>query len=156
MYKRQAQYERLGLHSQVRYRVWPDSYLASLNQQVDYRWSKYTYFQANWDHDCRSNYSFNKDLDTFSISAGRLFPIGGLTLTLSVDSDRNASVLLGYNISFGKVPGDLRAFTNAQNKMSQRAAVHARVTDEAGNGIEGVHVNVSGQQEPLILSLIHI
>ncbi len=146
----QAQYERLGLHSQVRYRVWPDSYLASLNQQVDYRWSKYTYFQANWDHDCRSNYSFNKDLDTFSISAGRLFPIGGLTLTLSVDSDRNASVLLGYNISFGKVPGDLRAFTNAQNKMSQRAAVHARVTDEAGNGIEGVHVNVSGQQEPLI------
>lgn len=146
----QAQYGDLGFHSQIKYRIDPSTYLNSLNQQVDYRWSKYTYFQANWDHDCRSNYSSNHDLDTFSISAGRLFSFGGLTVRLSADTDRNAGVFLTYNISLGKVPDQSRFFTNAQNKMSKRSTIHARVTDEADNPIPGAKVSVSGLQDPVI------
>lgn len=146
----QAQFNQLGIHSQARYRISPSGYLANLNQQVDYRWTQYTYVQANWDHDCRSNYSSNHDLDTFSLSAARLFDFGGLTLTFSMDTDRNAAVSLTYNLSFGKVPDKMRAFTNAQNKMSQRAALYAKVMDESGHPIPNVKINVTGQQKPVV------
>lgn len=146
----QAQFNRFGLRSQTRYRVDPRAYFASFNQQADYRWNKYTYFQANWDHDCRSNYSDQNDLDTLSISAGRLFPIGGLTLTMSVDTDRDAAIGLMYNLSIGKVPGRMQTFLNGQSKISKRGTMYAMVQDEAGNPIENAKIQVSGVQEPVV------
>lgn len=145
----QAQFDKLGISSQIRYRVEPSGYLSALTQQVDYRWDKYTYIQANWDHDCRSNYTTDHDLDTFSIGAGRLFDFGGLNLTFSLDTDRNAAVSLTYNISLGKIPDQSRVFTNAQNKMSKRASIHTRVIDENNNPIPDAKVNVSGLQNPI-------
>lgn len=146
----QAQFDKLGLHSQARYRLSPDSYLHSLNQQIDYRWNKRTYFQANWERDCRSQYSDMGDLDTFSISAGRLFPIGGLTLTLSADTDKDANMFLTYNISFGKVPDEPRIFADAQSHMSERSAIFAKVVDETGKPMPGTRLSVTGLQEPVV------
>lgn len=146
----QAQFNRLGLRSQTRYRVDPSAYFSSFNQQADYRWNKYTYFQANWDHDCRSNYSDQNDLDTLSVSAGRLFDVGGLTLTMSVDTDRDAAIGLMYNLSLGKIPGRMQTFLNGQTKMSKRGTMYAMVEDEAGNPIPNAKVQVSGLQEPVV------
>lgn len=146
----QAQFNKLGFYSQVRYRVDPSTYFSSFNQQGSYRWNKYTYFQANWDHDCRSNYSEQDDLDTFSISAGRLFPVGGLTVTMSVDTERDAAVGLMYNLSLGKIPGRMQTFMNGQAKMSKRGTMFASIEDEAGNPIPNAKVQVSGVQEPVV------
>lgn len=143
----QAQYGRLGVHSQVRVNVSPESYVQSFNQQVDYRWNKNTYFQFNWDHDYRSKYSNLSDIDTFSVSAGRIFDFGGLNLGLSYDTDKNASVMLTYNLSFGKVPGEQRLFTDAETKMSKQAAVYAKVVDENNQPIENTEIQISGLQD---------
>lgn len=145
----QAQYDKLGLHSEVRYQTEPENYLERLSQQVDYRWNKNTYFQANWDHDCRSQYSEEKDLDTLSVSVGRLFPFGGITLSVSADTDKDAYVSLTYNMSFGKVPGSPRVFTNAQTQMSERSAIYAKAVDENNNPIKGTRLQVSGLQDPV-------
>ncbi len=142
----QAQYGRLGLHSQVRTNISPQSYLQSLNQQVDYRWDKNTYFQFNWDHDYRSKYSDLPDIDTFTLSAGRIFDFGGLNLGVSYDTDKNASVQLTYNLSFGKVPGEKRIFTDAETKMSKQAAIYAKVVDENNKPIENTGIQISGLQ----------
>ena len=142
----QAQYGRLGLHSQVRANVSPQSYVQSLNQQIDYRWDKNTYFQFNWDHDYRSKYSNLSDIDTFSVSAGRIFDFGGLNLGISYDTDKNASVQLTYNLSFGKVPGEKRIFTDAETKMSKQAAIYAKVVDENNKPIENTGIQISGLQ----------
>lgn len=144
----QAQYGKLGVHSQIRTNVNPKSYVQSLNQQIDYRWDKNTYFQFNWDHDYRSKYSDSPDVDTFSISAGRIFDFGGLNLGVSYDTENNASVMLTYNLSFGKVPGENRIFTDAEAKMSKQAAIYAKVVDENNLPIENTKIQISGLQEP--------
>lgn len=146
----QAQFNELGLHSQFVYRLDPDRYLSSLNQQIDYRWSKYMYVQMNWDHDCRSNYTNNDDLDTFSISAGRLFSFGGLTLALSVNSDKDAAIMLTYNIGMGKIPDKPRPFTNAQDKITQRSTMYMALKDDLGHPVKGAQLHVSGRQEPVV------
>lgn len=145
----QAQYDKLGIHSQVRTNISPDSYIQSINNQVDYRWDKNTYFQFNWDHEYRSKYSDLPDIDTFSVSAGKIFDFGGLNLGFSYDTDDNAAVMLTYNLSFGKVPGEKRLFTDAETKMSKRAAIYAKVTDEAGKPVANTEINVSGRQNPV-------
>lgn len=145
----QAQYGNLGIHSQVRTNVSPESYVQSLNQQIDYRWDKNTYFQFNWDRDYRSKYSELSDIDTFSVSAGRIFDFGGLNLGISYDTDKNASVMLTYNLSFGKVPGEKRMFTDAETKMSKQAAIYAKVVDEEGNPVENTAIQISGLQNPV-------
>lgn len=146
----QAQYDKLGIHSQVKYRLSPDAYIYSFGQQVDYRWTKKTFFQANWDHDCRSQYSDQSDLDTISISAGHLFPIGGLTLSLSADTDNNATIALTYNMSFGKVPDRAKVFTSAQASMTERASLYAKAVDENNNPIKDTKLVVTGLQDPVI------
>lgn len=146
----QAQYNDLGLHSQVQFRNESSaSYLYRLRQQADYRWNKNTYFQANWDRDCRSEYSTESDLDTFSVSAGRLFSFGGLTLTLSADTDNNASVFLTYNISFGKVPGRAEIFSNSQASMSERGSLYAKAVDENNQPLPNTKLKVTGLQDPV-------
>lgn len=145
----QAQYGNLGVHSQVRANVRPQSYVQSLNQQIDYRWDKNTYFQFNWDHDYRSKYSDMSDIDTFSVSAGRIFDFGGLNLGISFDTDKNASVMLTYNLSFGKVPGEKRLLTDAETKMSKQAAIYAKVVDENERPVENTKIQVSGLQNPV-------
>lgn len=145
----QAQYGNFGVHSQVRTSVSPESCIQSLNQQIDYRWDKNTYFQFNWDHDYRSKYTDLPDIDTFSVSAGRIFDFGGLNLGLSYDTDKNASVMLTYNLSFGKVPDEKRVFIDAETKMSKQAAVYAKVVDENGQPVEDAAIQISGLQNPV-------
>lgn len=146
----QAQYGRLGLHSLVRTNVSPESYVQSLNQQIDYRWDKNTYFQFNWDHDYRSKYSDLSDIDTFSLSAGRIFDFGGLNLGMSYDTDNNMAVMLTYNLSFGKIPGEKRFFTDAENKMSKQAAIYTKLVDENEQPVKNTKIQISGLQEPLV------
>lgn len=145
----QAQYGNFGVHSQMQTNVRPESYIQNLNQQIDYRWDKNTYFQFNWEHDYRSKYSELSDIDTFSVSAGRIFDFGGLNLGLSYDTDKNASVMLTYNLSFGKVPEENRLFTNAETKMSKQAAIYAKVVDENGQPVEDTAIQISGLQNPV-------
>lgn len=145
----QAQYGNLGIHSQVRTNISPESYIQSLNQQIDYRWDKNTYFQFNWDHDYRSEYTDLPDIDTFSVSAGRIFDFGGLNLGLSYDTDENVSVMLTYNLSFGKVPEEKRLFVDAETKMSRQAAIYAKVVDENGQPVKNAAIHISGLQNPV-------
>lgn len=146
----QAQYGRLGVHSQVRTNISPESYVQSLNQQIDYRWDKNTYFQFNWDHDYRSKYSDLSDIDTFAVLAGEIFDFGGFNLGVSYDTDDNMAVMLTYNLSLCKVPGEKRVFTDAENKMSKQAAVYAKVVDENERPVENTKIQISGRQEPLV------
>ncbi len=145
----QAQYNQLGFHTYFRYRVAPEASMQSVGQQVDYRWNKNTYFQVNWDHNFKTSSGSDKNIDTLSLSAGRLFDFGGLTLSLSADTEKNASISLTYNMSFGKVPDRNAAFTNAQSKMSERSAIYARITDENNKPVSGTKLQVSGLQDPV-------
>lgn len=145
----QAQYGDLGLHAKARYRIDPASYLHGVGAQVDYRWTKSQYVQANWEHDCRSHYSAADDIDTFSLSVGKIFPIGGFTLSFSADTDRNAAVSLRYNISLGKKPDRAETFNNAETRMSRRAAVYVKATDERDNPLPQLNMSVSGRPDIL-------
>lgn len=145
-----AQRGRLGLRAHSRYRTSPNAYLSNVGAQVDYRWDRYTYLYFNWDHDRRSEYSLNSNVDRFTITAGRVFSIGGLSLGLGYDTDKDVSVSANYNISFGKVPEKTDVFTSGYAQMSRRASLYARVLDENDEPVPGVKIMVTGFQDPFV------
>lgn len=89
------------------------------------------------------------DLDVFGISIGRLFRFGGLTFNMSSDTDRNLSLGLTYNISIGKIPGQNKLFTNAENQIMNYGTIYARAVDEAGAPVPNAAVFVTGREAPI-------
>lgn len=146
----QAQFDKLGIHAGASYRTHPSDYLMDAGAKVDYLWDKNTYFRTEYRHDFRSRYSTADDLDTLTLGAARLFPFGGLTLDFSGSSDKNVTVSLGYNISFGKMPGTFSLFTNSQTKLSERSTVLARLKDESGLPVSDVQLIVNGVEKPVV------
>ncbi len=144
----QATYGRMRVNGRVQYQTMPESYLHDYGAFGEYRWDKNTYVQATWNHDCRSNYVGGADVDAFGVGVGRLFKFGGLTFNVSSDTDRNLSLNLTYNISFGKIPDSHRFFANAENQMMDYGTIYARATDDAGNPVAGVDLFVSGRETP--------
>ncbi len=145
----QAQYGNLGMNAQSNFRSYPDSKLENVAAKINYRWDKNTFYEFNWNHDFRSGDTFQRDLDTFSISAGRIFSFGGLNLQLSYDTDKNASVYLTYNLSIGKIPNQNSVFTNAQTKMSDQSSIYAKIIDENQKPVKNARIMVSGLQNPV-------
>ncbi|MCL2469611.1 MAG: hypothetical protein FWF24_05210 [Alphaproteobacteria bacterium] len=135
----QTQFGRLGTRGKIRYRTLPESELNNIGLRADYRWDRHTYFTATWDWDFVKN---QRDVNRFSVSGARIFPFGGLTLQAAADTNRNISVVLGYNIGFGHTEKGL--FADATNMLSERATISAFVEDEHGNPIPDVMVMVNG------------
>ncbi|MCL2504700.1 MAG: hypothetical protein FWE93_00375 [Alphaproteobacteria bacterium] len=135
----QTQFGKFGTHGKVSYRTLPESGLNNIGLRADYRLDRNTYFTAMWDYDFLKN---QRDVNRLSISAARIFSFGGLTLQAAADTNRNVSVLMGYNMSFGRTEEGV--FTDAKNMLSERATIAALVQDENGNPIPDVTVLVNG------------
>lgn len=147
----QTYYDRLTMSVNTAYRTHPDEYWKEFGARVYYRWNKNTYFNAMWRHDFRSKYLDNQDdLDTFSLSGSRLFPIGGLSLDMSYDTDKNFSVGMRYNISFGRKGDRNSIFADAQTKLSERGTIFAKAIDENGNALSGISIFVNGLEAPVV------
>lgn len=142
----QATYGRLRVNGGIRYHTIPEDYLNNYGAALEYRWDKNTYVQANWSHDCRSNYSSGTDMDTFGIGIGRLFKFGGLTFNIASDTDRNLSLGLTYNISFGKRPDRYDFFANSENQMMNYGTIFAYAHDDEGNPVKNVNLIVNGRE----------
>jgi len=145
----QASYGKFRIHARARYRTDPDNYLRDYGAFSEYRWNRNTFIQASWTHDCRSNYSELRDLDTASFSVGRLFDFGGITFAASGDTDRNVSLGIVYNASFGRTQ-DGDAFINSETQMTNYGAINVHAADENGQPLEGVKLIVSGREAPAI------
>lgn len=146
----QANYMRFRVNGQARYQTNPDTYLNSYGSFLEYRWDKNTYVQATWNHDCRSNYTDNSDIDIFGVGIGRLFKFGGITFNVSADTDRNLALGLTYNISLGKKPNSMDFFTNSENQMMNYGTVFAHAEDDKGNPVKGVKIIVNGRESPSV------
>lgn len=146
----QANYMRFRINGQARYQTNPNTYLSNYGSFLEYRWDKNTYVQATWNHDCRSNYTDNQDIDVFGIGIGKLFRFGGITFNVSADTDRNLALGLTYNISLGKKPNSMEFFTNSENQMMNYGTVFAHAEDDHGNPVKGVKVIVNGRESPSV------
>ncbi len=146
----QATYGRIRANGRVRYQTAPDSGLREYGAFAEYRWDKNTFATATWTHDCRSGYGGGADLDTFGVGLGRLFKFGGINLSVGTDTDRNLSLGLTYNISFGRVPDTARLFSNSENQMIDYGTIYARVRDDRGAPVPDVALIVNGREAPSI------
>lgn len=144
----QATYNKMRASGRIQYQTMPTRYLHDYGIFAEYRWDKNTYFQTTWNHDCRSNYAAAADMDSFGVGVGRLFKFGGITFNVSADTDRNLSLGLTYNISFGKLPDSGRFFANAENQMMNYGTIYARAVDDVGDPISNVGIIASGRESP--------
>lgn len=143
----QASYGKFRMNARAAYQTLPDDYLRNYGALVEYRWDKNTYFQTMWNHDCRSNYVPNSgDVDAFTVGLGRLFKIGGITFTTTLDTDKNIAFGIAYNTSIGKLPDSYDLFMNSETQMTDYGAVFARVRDESGNPVSNIGLIVSGRE----------
>lgn len=147
----QASYGKFRMNARGVYQTAPDDYLRNYGALAEYRWDKNTYFQTTWNHDCRSNYVPGMaDVDGFSVGVGRLFKIGGITLTATVDTDKNLAFGIAYNTSIGKLPDSHEMFMNAETQMTENGALFARARDERGTPIPNVKLIVSGLEKEVV------
>ena len=140
---------RLNTNLHAVFQTHPTAYYSELGARFDYRLNKYTYAGA---HVTRHNRSFNSsrsDLNTLTLSGGRVFPFGGITLNARIDSDKNMSLMLNYNISVGRNPGRLGFTTSARGKLSDRGAVMVQAVDEEMQPVPGIRVSASGSGVPV-------
>lgn len=157
-----AHYGKWSLNAHAEYYTYPESQLSRFGAKVDYRLDRNTFFQFNWSHHetLRNRktfyyfddhlYSSGKDsFDVFSISAGKIFDFGGLTLSLSADTNDAYSAYLTYNISIGKVPDRVQTFTNAQTKMTDQGTALAKVYDENKKPVKDAKLWVTGTEKPI-------
>ena len=130
------------------YQTHPEPYYSELGARLDWRMNKYTYAALDLTRAHRSAYSSRKDLDSLSIRAGRIFSFGGITLDSRIDSDRNASIMLRYNIGIGKNPERYSFIASPQGKLSERGAALVQAIDESDQPVTGLKVSASGSAVP--------
>ncbi|MCL2629368.1 MAG: hypothetical protein FWD33_01600 [Alphaproteobacteria bacterium] len=141
---------RFRIFARARYQTEPESYWRSYGAFSEYRWNRNTFINANWNHDCRSNYSAMRDLDSLSVGVGRLFRFGGIQISATGDTDKNISFGLLYNTSFGKIPDRYIPFMNSETQMANYGAIWAQALDENGDPVKNAKIIVSGRQEPSV------
>lgn len=155
-----AQFGELGLNAHAQYYTDPESQLNNFGAKLDYRLDRHTYFTFDWTHYEKlqnkkifyylDEYSYlldDKSFDVFKISAGKIFDFGGLTLSLSADTNDNYSAYITYNISIGKLPDKGSIFTNAQTKMTEHGTLMARVKDEKAEPVKNAKIWVTGTEK---------
>lgn len=146
----QATYGHLRMNGELRYQTAPSSYLRDYGAFIEYRWDQNTYVQTTWKHDRPSVYAPHGDIDTLGLGIGRLFRFGGITLTATGDTDRNISLGLTYNISFGARSDRTGVFTNSENQMKNYGTLYAMARDEKGNPVPDVKLIVNGRESPSV------
>ena len=123
------------------YDVKPNHEFKEFRLRGDWRMGRRTYFSAEYTRDLK------RDMDSVSISAGKVFDFGGLTLTLRADRDENISAYLTYNISFAKEPDRLNIFATGNSRFGETGSVYARLQDENGEPLEGIGLNANGLEK---------
>lgn len=146
----QATYGRVRMNASLRYQTNPTSYLRDYGAFFEYRWDKNTYVQATWKHDRPSFYGDHGDIDTAGLGVGRLFRFGGITFTVTGDTDKNLSFGLTYNISFGRCADRASLFTNSENQMINYGTIYAMARDERGDAVPNVKLIVNGRESPSV------
>lgn len=146
----QATFGHLRMNGAMRYQTAPDNYLRDYGGFAEYRWDQNTYFQTTWKHDRAAPYMGHRDIDTLGLGIGRLFRFGGITISATGDTDKNVSVALTYNISFGARPDRIGIFTNAENQMKNYGTIYAMAHDENGAPVPDVKLIVNGRESPSI------
>ena len=132
------------------YLIRPEAYWSSANLNLNYRLDRNTFLTGQISVTNRSAYSDRDNLYAFSVSAGRAFPFGSLTLRVGTDTDNNVSTSLNYRISFAKNPHKNALITNPETAFTRRAAVAVKAVDTEGNPVSGVAVRGAGGFKPKI------
>lgn len=119
----------------------PKSQFTDLNSQLTYRTDRYTYYTFKYRRDLQSK------MDYYSVSGSKVFPFGGLSLSASMDRDKNFSISLNYNMSFTKEPDKIGILTSAKSKLSNSGSVYVRAKDETGAPVEGVTLSANSSSD---------
>ncbi|MBE6450400.1 MAG: hypothetical protein E7016_00355 [Alphaproteobacteria bacterium] len=125
-------WDKFSLENMLTYRTNPNPDALEYSSKLTWRDDRYTYWTASYRRDLET------DRDYYSVSGSRIFPFGGLSLTLQYDSDKNASAYLTYNVSFAKEPGGVRILTSNNSQFSSSGSIFVRAHDEHGTPLEGV------------------
>ncbi|MBQ8870712.1 MAG: hypothetical protein IJ019_04990 [Alphaproteobacteria bacterium] len=123
---------KFSLENMLTYRTNPNPDALEFSSKLTWRDDRYTYWTASYRRDLET------DRDYYSVSGSRIFPFGGLSLTLQYDSDKNASAYVSYNISFAKEPDGARILTSNNSQFSSSGSIFVRAHDEHGTPLEGV------------------
>ena len=116
----------------ITYKHKPENRFTDLNSQLTWRSDRYTYYTLSYRRDIQSK------MDYYSISGSRIFPFGGLSLSASIDKEKNFSTSLNYNISFAKEPDRYRILTSANSQLAHSGSIYVMARDETGAPVEGV------------------
>ncbi len=125
----------------ISYDVKPNQEFREFRLRGDWRAGRRTYFTAEYIRDLR------RDMDSISLSAGKVFNFGGLTLTVRADRDKNISAYLTYNISFAKEPNKAHIFATGNSRFGETGSVYVNLKDENGEPLEGVGLNANGLEK---------
>ena len=123
------------------YQTKPQRKLSELTTRLDYRTGRNTYISGEYAH------NFIQNMDYFRLSAGQVFPFGGLTATFETDRDFNLSSYLTYNISFAKEPDKMDIIATGNSKLSQTGTMYVKLFDEKGEPLDGVGINANGLEK---------
>lgn len=123
------------------YNAKPKGEFKDFRLRGDWRTGRRTYLTAEYTRDLQ------RDMDSISISAGKVFDFGGLTLTVRADKDKNISTYLTYNISFAKEPDRANILYTGYSKFGETGTVYARLKDENDEPLEGIGLNANGLEK---------
>lgn len=144
----QATFGHLRMNGAMRYQTAPSNYLRDYGAFAEYRWDRNTYVQTTWRHERPWDDGDHMDIDSLGLGIGRIFKFGGITLTATGDTNKNVSVGLTYNISFGMRADRASLFTNAENQMKNYGTIYAIARDERDNPVPDVNLIVNGRESP--------
>ena len=125
----------------VTYEIKPNNEFKDLRLRGDWSAGRRTYFSAEYTRDLQY------DTDTLSLSAGKVFDFGGLSLTFRTDGKDEVSTYLTYNISFAKEPDKFSGFATGNSRFGETGTIYATVKDENGLPLEGVGLNANGLEK---------
>ncbi len=140
----QMYFDKLNIYAQANYEAYPDNVLDSVNANIDYRFDRYKYVRTKWLHSFGRDGA--KDTDTFGLSTSFLTGFGGFSIEFQINTDANYSISGTYNISIGTLPDELDLFATDRGKITNKAAVYARVRDESNNPVPNVGITISGME----------
>jgi len=128
-------YKRWGnfsFENVLNYRTNPNPKATNFSSKLTWRDDRYTYWTASYNHDMEYN------RDSYSLSGSRIFPFGGLSLSLNYDDKQNFSTYLTYSISFAKEPDGNRILMSNNSQFSNSGTVFVKAQDEHGNPLKGI------------------
>lgn len=130
-----------SLEAWINHEIIPESKFKEFKLRGDWRTGRRTYLSAEYTH------NLIEDMDYLSVSAGKVFDFGGLTLSLQTDRDLNLSTWLTYNISLAKVPSENRIIATGNSRFGETGSVEVNLRDEYDEPLEGVGLNANGLEK---------